>query len=445
MTAPRTYALVEVMASDQHIWAHDGSMSAMLGTEIRRRRAAAGLSQQRLAGRVDVDQGLISKIETGTKTPSPRLIRAIDTALNAGGDLVNLRNQDIGTEPDGSHETDRHQQKEMVTMAAHRARQFAMSRQAALTTETIEQVYDDVRTLAVAYPKQPLSELLGSLTEVQDNLFTLLEQQQKPAQAQQLYLLAGVTSGLLGKAAHDLSVPHAAMTHARTAFVCAEQASHDGLRAWVRGLQSLFAYWAGRPRDALRHAQAGAAFAARSGGTAAVWLPLSEARAWAALRNVEETRNAIDRAERAADVSTTDDLDEIGGICTFFHARQAYYAADALNWLPTEAGSAEAFSAQAVDAYRDVTRPEWAFGDQAGSHTALALARIAQGDLDGATDAVVPVLGLLPEQRINGIVHSVQRLHEAIARSDLGADPAARDLQEEIETFTHTPASALPR
>ncbi len=90
-------------------------------------------------------------------------------------------------------------------------------------------------------------------------------------------------------------------------------------------------------------------------------------------------------------------------------------------------------------------RPEWAFGDQAGSHTGLALARIARGDLDGATEAITPVLGLVPEQRINGIVHSVQRLHAAITSSDLGVDPAARDLQEEIETFTRTPAAALPR
>ncbi|MCM3922546.1 helix-turn-helix domain-containing protein [Frankia sp. AiPs1] len=420
-------------------------MPALLGPEIRRRRTAVGLSQQRLAARVEADQGLISKIETGVKVPSPRLLRALDDALHAEGDLVDLHCQEIRA-GSGAHDDVRsRKQKEMVTMAAHRAREFALSHQATLTAETIEQVYDDVRTLAVAYPKQPLADLLGSLAGVQDTLFSLLEQRRKPAQAQQLYLLAGVTGGLLGKAAHDLSVPHAAMTHARTAYVCAEHADHDGLRAWIRGLQSLIAYWSGRPHEALRYAQTGATFAASSGGTVAVWLPLNEARAWAALRNVEETRAAIGKAERAWEQVTADELDEIGGMCTFSRARQSYYAADALNWHPTEADAAETYSTQAVDAYSDTNRPEWAFGDQAGSHTGLALSRIARGDLDGAADAITPVLGLVPGQRINGIVHSVQRLHAAIAHSELGADPAARNLQEEIETFTRTPAAALPR
>lgn len=445
MTGPRTYANVIVMAPDQRHRVHDDCMPALLGTEIRRRRTAAGLSQQRLAARVDVDQGLISKVETGTKLPSPRLVQAIDDALQAEGDLVDLHRQETHTEPSAPHEARSRIQKEMVTVAAHRAREFALSHQATLTAETIEQVYDDVRSLAVAYPKQPLSELLGPLAEVQDTVFSLLERRQQPAQSQQLYLLAGVAGGLLSKAAHDLSVPHASMTHARTAFVCADQAGHDGLRAWVRGLQSLIAYWSGRPREALRYAQTGAEFAARSGGTVAVWLPISEARAWAALRDVAETRAAIEKAEDAWNRVSADDLDDIGGMCTFSTARQSYYAADALIWLPTEAEAAESYSAQAVNAYSDPSRPEWAFSDQAGSHTGLARARIALGDLDGAADAVIPVLGLVPEQRISGIVHSVQRLHAAIAQSDLGVDPAARDLQDEIETFTRTPAAALPR
>lgn len=41
-----------------------------------------------------------------------------------------------------------------------------------------------------------------------------------------------------------LADPRAAMLQARTAFFCAEQADHNGLRAWLRGLRSLVAYWA---------------------------------------------------------------------------------------------------------------------------------------------------------------------------------------------------------
>ncbi|WP_131785683.1 helix-turn-helix transcriptional regulator [Protofrankia symbiont of Coriaria ruscifolia] len=419
-------------------------MDELLGTEVRRLRTAAGLSQQRLAARVGADQGLISKIETGAKIPSVALVHTIDAALAADGHLVSLRIQPERMSP-GAVGGERPNHEEMVVMAARRAREFALNHQGALSAEAMEQVHDDVRALAVAYPQQPLPVLLGPLAEAQEAVFSLLEHRQRPRQARELYFLAGITAGLLAKASHDLSAPHAAMTHARTAFLCADNADHDGLRAWVRGLQSLISYWAGRHLDSLHYAQSGAEFLTAGQGTVAVWLPASEGRAWAALGNAEETRVAIDRAERAWDGLQTDDLDETGGLCAFSRARQLYYAADALSWLPEEVAAAETYSAAAVDAYRDPSRPEWAFGDQAGSHAGLAHVRIARGELDGATEALSSVLDLTPDQRINGIVHSVQRVHGALARSPLVRDPAAQDLREEIEVFARTPVAALSR
>jgi hypothetical protein len=56
---------------------------------------------------------------------------------------------------------------------------------------------------------------------------------------------------------------------------------------------------------------------------------MNEARAWAALGNAERTRAAIERAENAWDGVRRDDLDELGGICTFSRPRQLYYAAHA--------------------------------------------------------------------------------------------------------------------
>ncbi|MGH3977690.1 MAG: hypothetical protein ACRDRZ_01620 [Pseudonocardiaceae bacterium] len=73
----------------------------------------------------------------------------------------------------------------------------------------------------------------------------------------------------MANASHDLGDTHAGMTQARAAYVCADNAGHDGLRAWVRGLQSLVAYWAGWPHEALRCTQLGAEAAARATGTAA--------------------------------------------------------------------------------------------------------------------------------------------------------------------------------
>jgi tetratricopeptide (TPR) repeat protein len=307
----------------------------------------------------------------------------------------------------------------------------------------MDQLREDVHHLAIMYPQRPLSHVLGDLVSVQDVIFSLLEQRHRPNQARDLYFLAGVTGGLLAKASHDLADPHAAMTQARTAFLCADNADHDGLRAWLRGLQALVAYWAGRHNEAIRYAQQGAEFATHARNSAMVWLPMNEARSWAALGNSTDTTAAIQRAEDSWDAVQADEMDDLGGIATFTRSRQIYYAADALAWLPTEAQQAERYSSQAVTAYADTEQPDWAFGDQAGSHSDLAIARIQQGELEGAIEALTPVLELPPEQRINGIIKSVNHVHAALVQAPASSE--TRDLQERIEFFTRTPMAALPR
>jgi hypothetical protein len=334
-------------------------------------------------------------------------------------------------------------ERSILAMAAQRARNYAMLAAEATSPATIDQLSEDVQRIALAYPQRPVSQILPDLAETQDTLFTLLERRQQPAQSRDLHFLAGITSGLLAKVSHDLADPHSAMLQARTAVLCAEQAGHPGLQAWLRGLQSLVAYWAGRYAEAVRYADAGRAYATQAGGTSAVWLPISAARAYAALGNAQQAKAAITEAEDAWSRVRPDEMDELGGICTFNQPRTLYYAADALAWLPDEAGAAERYSTQAVNAYADPHDPNWAFGDQAGSHADLAIARIAARDLDGAAEAVAPVLDLPTDQRINGIVHSVRRVHQAVTRAGLAAD--AGELIDGIEHFTHTPANALPR
>ncbi|MET7426246.1 hypothetical protein [Dactylosporangium sp. NPDC005555] len=333
--------------------------------------------------------------------------------------------------------------RSVLTMAADRARRFTLNTAQATAPEFIEQLRSDVARLALAYPQRPVTDLLGDLVETQELLFTLLERQQPLAQARQLHFLAAVTSGLLAKASQDSGEPHAAMIQARTAILCADQADHAGLRAWLRGLQSLVAYWAGRYREALRYAEQGSSFVADAGGTTAVWLPLSAARAHAALGNAEQAILAIRGAEGAWDRVSVDELDELGGICVFNQPRTLYYAADALAWLPGQADDAIRYSTSAVDAFSNPNDPSWAFGDQAGAHANLAIARLADHNVGGAEEAIAPVLDLPPEQRINGIIQSVLRVQAAVIRAGLAQDAAG--LVDAIEAFTRTPLKAITR
>ncbi|MGH3904902.1 MAG: hypothetical protein ACRDTE_12035 [Pseudonocardiaceae bacterium] len=88
----------------------------------------------------------------------------------------------------------------------------------------------------------------------------------------------------------------------------------------------------GRLEESLHYAQLGAEAAARSRGTAGVWLASAEARALAALNRLEEAHAALNRATDLRDHVQPDELDTLGGTCTFSRPRQLYFAAEALSW-----------------------------------------------------------------------------------------------------------------
>ncbi len=385
--------------------------------------------------------GRLARGERSGNRPNPATRRALQYTFNRPVDELlgpySLSDLPVVEGPKRGTEA-----SEVLTVAADRARRFLTSLQT-LSDESLQLIHDEVQDLVRAYPARPLPEILGHLVSGQETVFSLLERPQRPAHARQLYFLSAVLGGLLAKASHDLADPHAALSQSRTAWLCAEQADHDGLRAWICGLQALICYWARRPHDSIRYAQRGATYAQSAGSTALVWLPASEARAWAALGNGEHARDAIERAEQAWGQLRPNELDEMGGIATFSRARQLHFSADALVWLPDEFSAAEDSARQAVEAYSDPADPDWAFGDAAGSHAALAIARIGRAEIDGAADALAPVLDLPPEQRINGIVHSVNRAHRALSHTPTSA--TARDLQERIESYVLTPVRALAR
>lgn len=336
-------------------------------------------------------------------------------------------------------------------MAARRALRFGATADATnVGDESMDSLRAETARLALAYPREPLTLLTGDIASLQDYVFTLLEGRQKPREARELYVVAGIASGMVAKATHDLGDSRMAMTHARTALLCAQNAEHPALTAWIRGLQSLIAYWASAPREALTYAQAGTGISGTS-GTTGIWLASLEARAWSVLGNGAESLTAIERADDLRTHLALDDLDEFGGICQFSQARQLYYAADASatfqrlhNGGEPLGPHAEFYAAEAVAAYDSAPAAEQSFGDQSGARTDLALTRISSGDLDGAYDAITPVLRLPVEQRIHGVIESVLSVHQAVTIR-VPDTPIARDMQEEIEEYCHTPVAALPR
>ena len=333
----------------------------------------------------------------------------------------------------------------LVARSAERAREFlSVAEERTVGNETVDQLADDVRRLVRAYQTEPLESLLQDIGEVQARAFSFLEGRQPPGMSRDLYFMAGVVSGLMAKASHDLAAPYEALTHARAAYTCADNADHDGLRTWTRGLQSLITYWSGRLDESLRYAQHGADSAGRSVGTGTIWLASNEARVLAALGRSNEALQAINRATTARESVRMDDLDELGGLCTFNRPRQLYYAADAMRWCgQAKSGEAQQFALKALEAYRNAAADERAFGDEAGVRCALAAARIESREVEGAAEALVDVLTLPASKKIYGIVSSASFVHQTLTRLD-DKSPNSSQLAEALQDFSST-RLAIPR
>ncbi len=173
--------------------------------------------------------GRLARGERSGNRPNPATRRALQYTFNRPIDELlgpyTLSDLPVVGEPKRGTEA-----SEVLTVAADRARRFMTSLQT-LSDESLQLIHDDVRDLALAYPTRPLPEILGHLVSGQESVFSLLERPQRPTHARHLYFLSAVLSGLLAKASHDLADPHAALAQSRTAWLCAEQADHDGLRA----------------------------------------------------------------------------------------------------------------------------------------------------------------------------------------------------------------------
>jgi hypothetical protein len=277
------------------------------------------------------------------------------------------------------------------------------------------------------------------MVTLQDAVAEAITTPTRPSDGRRLYAIAAITGGMLAKASHDLGNPASAVTQTRTALVFADHLGNPAVTAWLSGMMSLICYWDNRAHDSLEYARRG--LASSNNTTAALWLHASSGRAWARLGNAEAATASVRAADTLAESLEQSDLDEYGGLLTFTPARAAYYAADAYAWLPGHP-DAERVAATAVEAFADTTREDWAFGDAAGAACNLAIARIHAGELEGAAEALTEVLALPREQRIGGIIKSVQRVTDALRTAETGGRGQA--LADELDAFTRAPLVLQP-
>lgn len=322
-------------------------------------------------------------------------------------------------------------------MAVRRARQYVLQADRERPGDnTIPVLHDQVARLVRDYPRVPLSALWDDLLDTQDQvIFNLETGKHRPSQLGDLNFMACVLSFLVAKGFNDMEDREQARTMCLLAGAFAKDAEHPGLMALVHGLQSLIEYWADRPGDALFYAQKGTALSSDLNGTVGLWLLGLQARAAAALGDDgtvrAANREAIDRRGNVV----LDDLDQLGGLLTYSPEKQTYYAVESEALLGHGDADLAVQAELAVQGFRDRDNPNWAFGDLAGAQCNLALVLLHASEMDGAAQAIRPVLDLPSTHRNAGIIVSAQRVRHVLMTSRARTAVVARELREEIAAF----------
>jgi tetratricopeptide (TPR) repeat protein len=219
----------------------------------------------------------------------------------------------------------------------------------------------------------------------------------------------------------------------RAALTCAEQADHNGLRAWTHGTAALIAEWTHQHRRAVEFAQCGQRFAPTV--DCRVRLAALEARAAARAGDRCLALDALSRAADARDVAAQrDELVEFGGLLTFPAAKQHYYAGSTYALLG-EAESAQKHALLAIGLYETGPVEQRSYGDEALARVDVTTARLALDDLDGAREALNPVLELPPERRIEQLTVGISRVRSALALPRYARAQIARTIAQDVDHY----------
>ncbi|GAA0413298.1 XRE family transcriptional regulator [Streptomyces luteireticuli] len=303
----------------------------------------------------------------------------------------------------------------------------------------VEQLDVEVFTLARQYVSHPLSELYIDIRELRDEAFELLRGRQRPRQTLDLYVTAGRLCGLSAHVCLDSGDYSSAMTHARTAWACAEEADHHGLRAWVRGMQSLITFWNGDPGKAAELARSGQSFPAT--GTMGARLASLEARALGMAGDRHGATAALLKAERAR--NALQNSEETPGIFSFPHAKQLTYAGTTHLSLGDRSNVRQAIdsAAAAIDLYRDSDTDDRSTGDLLAAHLDLVRGHILAGDVDAAETMLTFVLDSPPSLLSASILRRLAGLSDELGADQYRGSPCVAHLREHIMSITTATAS----
>ncbi|MFF8610760.1 helix-turn-helix domain-containing protein [Streptomyces sp. NPDC015346] len=392
---------------------------------LRKLRMEAGWSLARLAQHVHYDRTSLHSFESGRRPAPFEVAERADEALGGNGLLVAKWRQEDAARREAA--------------AAHqvRAAALAMSHDlTALAELDISELQEGVESTAVDYLACPPAPMMDRAHALRGEAFERLRSGHfRPADRADLYVAAGRLSGVLAYALLDLGDAVEAHAHAVAAGRCAEFAGDAELAAWVAGTKSLISRFQGDYGRALEYIQDGYQWVGGGHGTGEARLRCGEAQCLANLGDSRAANRALDGAELARERIRRED--SIEGLFGFSRAKQSYYAGSSLIWLDGghDAERAVREASAAIALWQAGPDAERSLDDERLAHIYLATARVQLDDVEGAADAIRPVLSLPLEEQISWIVKRADRLAGMLSAPRYAGNRTAVETVEAINAL----------
>ncbi|MCX3058565.1 hypothetical protein [Streptomyces beihaiensis] len=321
-------------------------------------------------------------------------------------------------------------ERDIAMTARNAAAHAGNAASAHLPDMTLDQIDDDVRSLAVAYDTTDPGTAFRDCNRLLLDIQNKLERTLRPRQEERLYLAAGMLTSLLSVAAFDLAALGPAVQFARTSAMYGQTIEHGPLQAYAHGVLAYLAYWDSQPSSALRHIKLAMSFGG-VGDMGRVRLHAIEARTFAHLGRPRESARAIQAALEPGS-GLRDELHDSGGEFAF-HPPRAAMSHAATYLVLRDSKHAEESAMHALRLLAQEATPDRPVQMQVTVD--LARARLLRGELDGVDDALGPVFQTSAEWRTIGLVDRVSKLRMELARSETARAHLGKEVEERIEEF----------
>ncbi|WP_409055547.1 DNA-binding protein [Streptomyces sp. SYP-A7185] len=321
-----------------------------------------------------------------------------------------------------------------IKMTARDAQDDASATAAASVSDTsLDQLTDDVASLARAYASTPPLTVFRLGRALQEELQEHRDRTQIPTQQQRLLVLTGQTMALLAASAFNLGSFDNARRLARAADLYGESARCDPLRAYADGILAYLAYYTGMPGEAVSKARRAQTYGGL-GDVAQRRLLAIEARAHGHLGDIDSARQAFRRSLETQSGAHDDLHDGVGGEFGFTSERLAM-STSSTALLIHDGAEAEESARRALDLVNQRPQASRSAHVLVGAAADLAMARLLMSDVEGAAAALDPLWDIPGDQRVTGVLVRTAQVQQFLAQPRYRASALPRDLRDRVEDF----------